>query len=53
MLLRIIILKGTQMKQSKEERQSACMSPTSAVISIIEFQTIRGISEKREAIQSV
>lgn len=53
MLLRIIILKGTQMKQSKREKQSACMSPTSAVISISEFQTIRGVSRKREPIESV
>lgn len=53
MLLRIIILKGTQKKQSNKERQSACMSPTSAVISIIEFQTIGGVLRKREAIESV
>lgn len=53
MLLGIIILKGAQKKKSKEERQSACMSPTSAAISIIEFQTIRGVLRKREAIESV
>lgn len=53
MLLRIIILKGTQMKQSKREKQSVCTSPTSVVINIIEFQTIRGILRKREAIESV
>lgn len=53
MLLRIIILKGTQMRQSKEERQSACMLPTLAMISIIEFQTIRGVLRKSEAIESV
>lgn len=41
------------MKQSKREKQSASMSPTLAVISIIEFQTIWGILRKREAIESV
>lgn len=45
MLLRISLLKGTHVKQSKKE--SVCMSPTLAVLSIIEFQTIRGVLRKK------
>lgn len=55
MLLRTIILKNTQAKQSKkkkiEKSESVCVSPTSVVISIIEFQTIRRVLRKEKPLK--